>query len=84
MAKEDIEQGEAFCRSYQGEYEVNEHRSNSQIGDLVPQLRRVAFTQSDWHGFVLLLKPTRTVILGFFFYFQNKNIFVFTHSLYHY
>lgn len=44
MAKEDIEQGEAFCRSYQGEYEGNEHKSNSQIADLVPQLRWVAFT----------------------------------------
>ena len=48
MAKEDIEQGdpeqgEAFRRSHQ-EYVGNEHRSNSQIADLVPQLRRVAFT----------------------------------------
>lgn len=44
MAKENIEQGEAFRRSYQGEYGGNEHRSNSQIADLVPQLRRVALT----------------------------------------
>lgn len=49
MAKEDIEQGdpeqgEAFRRSHQGEYGGSEHRSNSQIADLVPQLRRVAFT----------------------------------------
>lgn len=38
MAKEDGEQGEAFRRSYQ-EYGGDEHRSNSQIADLVPQLR---------------------------------------------
>ena len=40
MAKEDIEQGDPE----QGEYGGSEHRSNSQIADLVPQLRRVAFT----------------------------------------